>query len=145
MKISQQKLKRIIKEEIQKTIKEQDWKQRIRQRQKGVFDELENELENVPETRPRVPVPKRKPAPVPKRRAPARTPKTSVSRGAPAGIKISNTRMDGNFVVVTVEKDGKTAEGRHEVRSARRMNLARKAAYLEATNNWVRKYMKKQR
>jgi len=61
-----------------------------------------------------------------------------------AGIQQKDTRMEGNIIVVTVEKDGKEAEGRHEVRSARRMNLARTAAYEKAVQNWVRKYGKKQ-
>ena len=84
MKISQRKLKRIIKEEISSALKEQG--------------------------------------------------------GTRRGIMTKNVRMEGNTIVVTVEKDGKEAEGRHEVKSARRMNLARTAAYEKAVQNWVRKY-----
>ena len=61
-------------------------------------------------------------------------------RGRVAGIQQKDTRMEGNIIVVTVEKDGKEAEGRHKVRSARRMSVARKAAYGKAVQNWVRKY-----
>jgi len=86
MRISQRKLKQIIKEEISRALKEQDV----------------------------------------------------------AGIQQKDARMDGNIIVVTVEKDGKEAEGRHEVKSARRMNLARLAAYEKAVQNWLLKYGKKQ-
>ena len=61
-----------------------------------------------------------------------------------AGIQQKDTRMEGNIIVVTVEKDGKEAEGRHEVKSARRMNSARTAAYRKAVQNWLLKYGKKQ-
>ena len=60
--------------------------------------------------------------------------------GTRRGIQQKDTRMEGNTIVVTVEKDGKEAEGRHKVRSARRKSLARQAAYSKAVQNWLRKY-----
>ena len=86
MKISNQELKQIIKEEISRALKEQDV----------------------------------------------------------AGIQQKDARMDGNIMVITVEKDGKEAEGRHEVKSARGMSSARLAAYKKAVQNWLLKYGKKQ-